>query len=416
MAISTVVSDLGLLNNAYGPASQGQWNLARGVYFNDKLPNGLVFFYETKKDEPLASRTGIEQIQDSGGRRLAIYEYAYKDGQFIKDLGRKGESFAFNIKFHGLNYQERFNEFISKVCRNGSPGKIVHPVRGQFTVRFKEWGFVHRHDEWNAVTISATFLEDTAKEKLNDLIPNVSADSALRKAIQDLAVYENKLANTINQITSTANLPTSLTNLFKNTLAQVTGSATKLIGQLTATFSGDASSQQLSAQIANTNSASVGAINAGTVTTGNNTVATLPPIFQTGMDQTSADFINSQTDAFVSANQITPQNAVFQANQTRANVKTAINDLTSNLGNDSYDLVLQYRGMMNSLQEAVEACISSSQSSIVIYTTTKMMSIRSICKAVNISYDRQNEVAQLNPYLASINFVPANTTLYVPAA
>lgn len=416
MAVSVIAQDLGLLNNAYGPASQGEWSLARGVYFNDKAPNGIVFFYETRKDEPTGNRTGMDQVSDQGGRRLAIYEYPYRDGQAVKDLGRKGETFTFNIKFFGNNYQNRFNDFVEKVCKSNAQGKIVHPVRGQFSVRFKEWDFNHRHDEWNSVTIKATFLEDTSIEIAASSIPKVSADSALRKAIQDLAVYENTISSNVAQLASAINLPNSVRSGLGSTLASITARASQLIGQLTATFSTDSTQQQLSSQIAATNSGSVGAINSGTVTTGGNIQATLPPVFQTGMDQTSADFVNNQTSTFVNANKITPQQAVYSTNVIRSQTSTAIQDINDNFGNSGYNTVLNYRAMMNSIQETVELCLSSSQNKVQIYTTQRMMSVRQVLFAMGLDADRQNEVAQLNPYLASINFIPPNTNVTVPAA
>lgn len=417
MAVSQVVQDLGLLSNPYGPASQGEWNLARGVYFNDKLPQGLVFFFETRQGEPLASRTGLESIEDAGGRRLAVYEYAYKDGQRLKDLGRKGETFTFNVKFFGTNYQERFNEFIAKVCRSESQGKLVHPVRGTFTVRFKDWNFVHRHDEWNSVTIKALFLEDTDIEVANaENTVKISSDSALRDGIQKLALYESSLRNSINALSTTLNLPNTVQSVLKGNLSSITGQVSRLIGQLTATFSLDSTQQQLSAQAAATDVGSITAVNSGTVTSGTTTVSQLPPVFQTGLDQTTADYVNAQTDAFVNANQITPQQAVFQSNKARSESSIAIQNLNTSLGNNAYPLVLQYRAMMNSMQETVETCISSSQNKVNIYVTPRTMSIRSILFNLGLDYNRQNEMAQLNPYLASINFIPQGSSVLVPSS
>ena len=94
-----------------------------------------MFFVENKIGQLPGELSAVDTISDSGGRRLAVYEYPYVDGQAVQDLGRKGERFTFNIKFFGNNYQLLFKDFIERVSRSTETGTLNHPVRGSFQAR-----------------------------------------------------------------------------------------------------------------------------------------------------------------------------------------------------------------------------------------------------------------------------------------
>jgi hypothetical protein len=186
MAINDVLFGKKDKLNVFGAPSQGEWNLSKGVYTTKKTGRAVTFFYENSKGEDPLQKTAIDQISDKGGRRLAKYEYPYSNGQGLADLGRKAESMTFNIKFHGLNYQQKFKEFLDVVTNNNEQGTLLHPIRGPLTVRFEEYEFVHRYDEWNSITIKAVFQEDNTDQILSTNLPLTSQDSALRSAVQEL--------------------------------------------------------------------------------------------------------------------------------------------------------------------------------------------------------------------------------------
>ena len=122
-----LLGDISALSNPFGLPAAGQWNISRGVFTNS---NGgqIVFFAEVKANDIAGQTTAVDQIADSGGRRLAVYEYPYIDGQRVDDLGRKGETYTFNIKFFGLNYQSKFSDFVRLVVNTKGQGQLLHPV------------------------------------------------------------------------------------------------------------------------------------------------------------------------------------------------------------------------------------------------------------------------------------------------
>jgi hypothetical protein len=412
----SLLGDIGAFANPFGAPSAGQWNLARGIYTNGD-GDSVVFFYETKDPSP-TQRTGIEQVTDSGGRRLAKYEYPYKDGQRIRDLGRKGENIILNIKFWGTNYQAKFDEFLVVVINSGTQGTLVHPVRGAMTVRFETYEFLHQYTEWNAITIKATFSEDALDQDLDTNVNEPSVDSALRSSLQALTTLQASISNAISDVSAILLLPGAIVNAMEARLTSITGQMSRLLGQLGVTFSSNSTIQNLAAAAAPL-AGGVTDLTSGTVvqtTSGQNQMAKLPPVFQVGFDATTQAVISSQISAYVSANQITPQQAVFAANQLRVAIAAAITEVNTNFGNYGYDVMLQYRQLAVSIQQAVEASLSSSVVFVKLYTVPYPMSLRAIAFANGLTPDRGNDIEALNPYLPSVNYVPAGTQVTVPVS
>lgn len=423
-AFADILSNLAQVGNPFGAPSVGQWNLSQGIFTQKEgnNPESVIFFYATAKDEPRTARTAVDQITDSGGRRLAIYEYPYRDGQAIADLGRKGETFTFNIVFHGLNYQNQFQNFLDVVVNYSGQGTLMHPVRsssksGALTVRFRDWEFIHQHSQWNAVAIRATFIEDATDQILKTNEPSASPDSAIRSSVQTLTINEAEIAANIAKIGLLLALPSSTINQLQQRLLTVTTQTSFLLGQLAVSFSTSALLQQLFLSASNVSGGIIG-LSSGQVasTTGGNVLASLPPVFQVGFDPATQALITSQLQAFVSANTITPQQAVFSANQARGLITTAIGEINTNMGNQGYATVVLYRALAVQIQIATEQCIAQAQSLIKVYTLPSAMSLRTVAQKNGFSPDSQNVIEALNPYLQSVNYIAKGTQVIVPAA
>lgn len=419
----SLLQDLGAFSNPYGTPAKGEWNLARGI-FTDKVTNESVVFFFEKADpaELPTNRTAINNTSDTGGRRLAVYEYPYRDGQRVADLGRKAYKHTFDIKFWGLNYQQRFEDFISIVQNSGNQGTLNHPtlspVLGALTVRFQDFEFMHKFDEWNAITIRATFIEDNTDELILVNLPQASPDSALRSSLQTLVNAQAKISATISAVGAVLLLPNAILNGIQARLTSISGQVSRLLGQLGSTFSSNQTLNTIAAEAAPL-AGGVTDLTAGTANTttgGSSQVAQLPPVYQVGFDAATQAAISAQVEAFISANQITPQQAVFGANQARAAITAAINEVNENFGNDGYDIMVQYRALAISIQQAVESSIATTQSLVKIYVVPSPMSLRQIAQANGLAPDRQNDIEALNPYLGSVNYVPAKTQITVPAA
>lgn len=425
----SVLSDVSAFSNPFGATANGQWSISKGVFTTkDKPAKSIIFFYEVKhKDEKDGGfLTAVDQIEDSGSRRLAIYKYPYRDGQGIADLGRDGETYSFNIKFTGQNYQQKLQEFLSVVVNNKTGGTLLHPVRsgsggvssGAISVRFHTWNFVHRHDEWNAVTIKAVFLEDNTDQILTANVPAASQDSALRSALQTLTAVQAQASALISSVSAVLLLPGAISSAMQQRLSSIVNQVSGLLGQLASTFSSNQQLQQLSAQSANV-AGGVTSLNSGTVTTtvsGKTQQALLPPVFQVGFDPTTQAAMNTQLSNFINANQVSTQEAMYTANQARTAILAAINEVNTNLGNYGYDTMVLYRTLSAQIQTVVESCIAAAQNQVTLYVVPNNMSLRMIASLNGLDPDDQNLIESLNPYLGSVNVIPKGSQILVPVA
>lgn len=415
----SILSDLSAFSNPFGAPSQNEWNLSVAQYTTKITGQAITFFYAVKDKDP-SQKTAIDTITDGGGRRIAVYEYPYRDGQALADLGRKGETYTFNIKFFGANYQALFNKFIDVVVNNSEGGTLVHPIRSTTSgipVRFVDYEFVHRYDEWNSVTIKATFREDNTDALALHNTLTQSSDSALRQALQAITSAQSFIGSAIFEVGALLLLPSAIQNAMEQRLSSITGAASALLGKLAATFSSDAALHNVATQ-SNT-VGSVTNLTSGTVlstTTGSSQSANLPPVYQVGFDITTETAIQAQISSFINANQITPQQAVYAANQSRASITVAITEVQTNFGNEGYQIELTYRDLANYIQAAVEAAIAAAQGLVTTYTVPYPMSLRMIAQLNKLSPDDGNAIEALNPYLQSVNLIAAGTVLTVPAA
>lgn len=404
-------SDISAFTNPFGAPSAGEWNLSKGIYTNG-LGVAFVFFFETPSGEDPKAISAMEQVADSGGRRLAIYEYPYTDGQKVDDLGRKGETYVFNIKFFGENYQSKYHDFIVNCVNDSGPGTLLHPtysaIRGSIPVRFRDYEIIHRHDEFNCITIKVTFIEDNTGLMETVLLLPATPDSALRSALETLTSAQAFIGNALFAVGALLLLPGALVASFKQRLDSITGSFSRLMGQLASTFSSNSTAKSISAQ------GGASTLNSGTISTGPNQNSTLPPVYQVGFDPTTQAAINAQIDSYVAANQITSQQAVFAANQIRQTITTAVNEINTSYGNDGYDIISEYQNLAISIQQVVESCLSAAKNQVKNFVVQQPMSLRKVAQINGLSPERQNDIELLNPYLSSINYIPAGTTVAVP--
>lgn len=417
--LTDISNTIQTLSNPYGTPSNSVWNLQRGSFKNSVTGKTCVFFIVPGMDadqsdnlapmDPL-QRTAVEQISDTGGRRLAVYEYPYVDGQSIDDLGRKGEKFNFQVRFYGDNYQVRLKQFLDVVSGAAGQGVLSHPVRGAITARFQDSEIVHRHDEFNSVTLKVTFLEDNTGSIQNKNSNNTSQNTLLRQALQGLVGMEAGVSNGIFTLSALLLLPNAIKNSMQQRLTAISGSISVLLGQLASTFATDAQVQALVAA-ADRSTGNVTQLNSGTTST-----SVIPPVYQVGFSQNDQANINTQLSSFVSSNQVTPQQAVFAANQARAAIEAAIQEIQANTGNQGFSVVMIYRQMANQIQNVTQGCIAAAQPQVVVYTVQTAMSLRMIAFLNGLSPDAQTQIFALNPGLGSANYVPAGTTLLVPAA
>lgn len=419
MGILDLAGDLlDVISNPFGETRQGHWNITEGSFTQDVSGERVVFLFDetaarARKEaaqENSQQKTAISTITDTGGRRKVIYEYPYRNGQRVRDLGRRGESFALNVMFHGPQYQTLFNRFI-RVCVNGKEsGVFSHPVRGSLRGAFQGYEFVHDHSASNAVAIRCTFIEDSSDDLATLQAEKNAPDSVIRQGLSILTTVQQKVTQAIDLVEFAQTAPKAALDLLRTRLDNIVASTSILLGKLASTFGTDVQLKALAGQ------AQAAAIPITSLTAGISENAVLPAVFQVGMVAEAAALLDAQTAAFVGASQVTTSQAIFQANAIRLSLAAGIQEAEDNLGNEGAEIVLQYRTLAVQIQDTVEASISAAKLRVRTYTTPYNMSLRQVAFNNGLSPDRQNDLSDLNPTLFSVNFVAEGTVLTVPVS
>lgn len=367
------------------------WDIAEGSY------NGILF--HVFQSAP-GYQAGLDNIQDTTGRRLTKFQFPYQDGQTTDDLGRMGASYTFSVLLHGNNYLNAYIR-LKREIDNVEPGELIHPVLGEITAKLEELTVQHRSDSRKSMMLSLTFVEhsfDTPEIALTD---DVSVKSALSRAVQAFAEIDAALVNidaTILFVQSVKNSITALVESFKGNYARTLSS-----------------------------------MNASFNNTGSEDIPGLLPVNQGGTlneDGTFASdefrFASSPNDPFQSApidqlraeeaNVFTVQEIENQVNQRREEVNNIINQLeqTNESSLEFRQDILNFKGIAFRLKDILERGRQSSRLRTISYTTPRLMTVREVAYAVGINNNRVDEIELLNKELDSLNFIPKGTELKVP--
>jgi prophage DNA circulation protein len=142
------------------------------TWLDDLLPgsiDGVPFRYRT--------------VGTDFGRRGVIHEYAGRDAPFVRDMGRKAESFSIEAFFLGDNYHVE-RQRLETVLKSGRDLQFVHPYDGPMTVKLL--GRAHRGESdqeraWCTITFT---LHESGVATPKVFVPTPSQIAALA----DLAI------------------------------------------------------------------------------------------------------------------------------------------------------------------------------------------------------------------------------------
>lgn len=389
-AVSGVSSALNLLTGL----NLSNWNIQEAAFGHP--PSNLVVFNVFKAKVDYSA--GVDQVQDNIARRLAVFEFPYVDGQTTDDLGRKGESYDFNIIIYGPNYYAAYLSLI-KEFNNPLPGTLVHPVRGRMIVKFKNAQVIHKSAERQAVTLRATFIEHNFEASF--VAPSATTKSALSKAVS----FIGAISSVITSIQSNTAAIGVLGQVANSVISGITGSVTSFNSVFT------------NALVAINTS-----FNAGSSA---DLPALLPVTPGTGTAFTVAESPNDPTSALTPAQIQAIQSPVLtpsQANDMVAAVWTQANNLiemmeSANRGQGAlifYSQILVIRQSVVALAQSLASALQSSNANILTYMTPRLMSVREVCFANNVPVDNFQQVLLLNPSILSANYIPQGITLQVP--
>lgn len=389
----------------------------------------------------------LSSIRDSGGRRLAKFQFPYKDGQTTDDLGRSPESFDCDIVLFGDSYLNGMSKLF-KELQSPEPGTLVHPIRGVVTCKMQNFEMIHSHDHRKAVQIKITFVEHNF-----DLASygSVSFKKNFKNLLSDVMAVFNAIQGLKNKIQGAINLYNSIKTVLNDNIDAYNAAFTQTTININKVFNKGSTSDFPSLLPAN---------QGGVLDSSGNILGTT----QTSTTSNDDPFKNipvQQIQAQIAANQallatqqyentgllegITDANTSFQA---LANVSLALGSLIAenqinscrdlattlikNLAKVKYNSsqfstdddsdgsiffaneILDMKRSCILLQNAYEAGKRQTKIGVKKYIVPNNMSIRMIAFLNHIDANDCYEIDLLNPELETTNLVLKGTEVLVP--
>lgn len=128
----------------------------------------------------------VEEIEDAGGRRLAIHEYPGQDKPFAEDLGRTSRKFSVTGYIVGPDYFAQRDSLRDALEQRGE-GVLVHPYGGKKSVAVLDYSMTQSPRYGGMVNFTISFVE-AGEAKFPDL------------DIDHESIIETKALSTIDRI------------------------------------------------------------------------------------------------------------------------------------------------------------------------------------------------------------------------
>lgn len=370
-----------------------EWDIQEGSYGHD---SSIVLFHViTSKSDYQAA---LPTISDIGGRRKVKYKFPYVDGQTTDDLGRKPESFDFEILIHGQRYLDGLKKLL-KEFDDPRPGTLVHPVRGTLIVAVEDVQIVHSQEKRKAASLKVVFIEHNFTIGDIKASKDVSVKGALSALLDAFSAIDKAITNVLGAVQFALSLRQQIAQLIADYKNQYTTTAQTINSSFNTRGSADIPG------LLPVNQGGTGSPGTG---------ATFPLTGST-IDDTAQNTLPA-----VAANDVAKQ-----VNASRATLASLIQQIQSmgNAPGDAgtgpgslffHDTILDLKTGGVLLQDAFEKGVASSQAQVIDYVTPREMSLREIAFANGLSPNRFSDIFILNPELDSVNSVPPSTKIKVP--
>lgn len=446
---------LGNLNTLFGGRDPKEWDIREASF------NGIKFHvFALSKANLFDQRSGqqieedaktvwegaVNRFSDFSGRRKVKYSYPYRDGQTTDDLGRKAQSFEVEALIFGNRYMEGYTRLMKEFDKP-TPGKLVHPVRGEIDCVVEDVQHVHAGDSRKAVALKITFTEhnftagtlgsvglNSVKSKLTDalqvfktidgIVRKVEAAQLLARGIKNLlntylAIYKRDSARTLTKMNQTFNTKGGSTDIPALLPVNLGGSG------IATSSTGGASDGRVSVPSSGSGGGSSGGSSgssgsgSGGGTSGSSGLVqdTNFVVVRSVSDPFNGVPVADLTESTVVAVAVTQLEKEVQALRDQATtiIKTMLGN-GSGAALELNDSVIEMRQTVVIIQQVLEAGAASSNARIINYIVPRLMSIREVAFANGITPDRVQEVDLLNPALESVNFIEKGTVMRIPSA
>lgn len=142
----------------------------------------------------------VEATDDSYARRFAQYQFPWRDGADIDDMGRGPRSTRLTAVFQGADYESKLGGFIALVD-TGETMLFIHPILGQYDAKINIGNVRHSPDDRDACTVDIEVIEDGTSTQLDELFSIESLEDEVTAEIDDLEDANVGVADVTSAIT-----------------------------------------------------------------------------------------------------------------------------------------------------------------------------------------------------------------------
>ncbi len=142
--------------------------------------------------------------RDRAERALARYEYPFRDGGEVDDLGRKLREIEIRAVFWGEGYESQLQAFVAALDNvtedNQGEGELIHPVFGSLPAKLESYEISHDEDSPDFAEVTLRFVESGVDNPFFD-----RALTGAGKAEESAALAEGGLAAALAESTAALN-------------------------------------------------------------------------------------------------------------------------------------------------------------------------------------------------------------------
>lgn len=391
-----------IVSNFAGGRDVTKWDLLESSYISAnsvKAGKKPVVFHVFQSAQPY--NAAVASVNDSMGRRKVKYMFPYKDGQTTDDLGRRPQSFEFDVLIFGNNYKVGLQNLLNEI-NDPTAGTLTHPIFGDIGCVCEDFELTHTNEKRKAVALRLKFIEHNFTiQTLNDI---TLKDTSTKGALTKLAGAFTKFQNLVNAIEANVAAARTVKNQIKQALSDFQSQFGSTAATMNATFNGPNASdipQLLPVNQGGLQTTS-GSINSGVTAS---VLSPSDPFAAIPIDQLSA----------ATAIALATSDIIKKIQGLRDQTTAIINSLKAvkNGGLTFHDNILDLKQTMIDLQDALERGIAQSNAKIIQYITPHDMSIREVAFANGVSIKDSSQIQLLNTQLLSVNLIPKGTSLNV---
>jgi prophage DNA circulation protein len=214
---------------------------------------------------------GVFDSSQTGGRKIAMHTYPFRDQPWVEDLGLANKEFRIRGFLVGADVAAQENA-MHAVCALSGPGLLVHPTLGAITVSLTSFSSSIEAQAGRVCALEFTFIQGAA----GAIFPSAITDAI--SAISDAADVAELAAS--GDYASALATVSATGGSFANSALGITGSVTSAVAPFVSTataIAGDAS--LITSAVSSLTGADYGRYNSGALaSTAGSTTATVSSV------------------------------------------------------------------------------------------------------------------------------------------